>query len=128
MVSENTSTLRRNTEALLEASREVGLETSIEETKYMVMSHHQNAGQSHSLLTANKSFENVPKFRYLETIVTNQNCIHQEIKIKLNEVNGCYHFVQIFLSSHLLSKNFQIKMYITIIVTVLHGHETWSLI
>jgi hypothetical protein len=34
---------QKNTETLLEASREVGLEVNIEKTKYMVWSHHQNS-------------------------------------------------------------------------------------
>jgi hypothetical protein len=37
----------------------------------MVTSHHQNAGQKHNLLTDNKFFENVTKFKHLETKVTN---------------------------------------------------------
>jgi hypothetical protein len=36
--------IMKKTEALLEASREVGLEINAEKTKYMVVSHHQNAG------------------------------------------------------------------------------------
>jgi hypothetical protein len=35
------NTIKRNTEALLEASREVGLEVNTEKTKSMVVSHHQ---------------------------------------------------------------------------------------
>jgi len=56
---------------LLEASREVGLEVNTQKTKYTVMAHHQNAGQNHNLLVANKSFGNVARFWYLRTTVTN---------------------------------------------------------
>jgi hypothetical protein len=44
-----------------------------EKTKYMVMSRHQNAGQNHNLLTANKYTESLAKFNYLGTTATNQN-------------------------------------------------------
>jgi hypothetical protein len=37
-------TIQRNTEALVVASNEIGLEVNAEKTKYMVMSGDQNAG------------------------------------------------------------------------------------
>jgi hypothetical protein len=43
-----TNTMRKNTEALLQASREVGVKVNTEKTKYMVMSHHQNGGHNHN--------------------------------------------------------------------------------
>jgi hypothetical protein len=54
----------------------------------MVMSHHQNAGQNHSLLIDNKCFENMAQFKYFRTTGTNQNCIHKEIKSRLNMGNA----------------------------------------
>jgi hypothetical protein len=115
---------------VLEASREVGLEVNTEKTKYMVVSHHRNVGQSHCLLNANKSVENVAKFKYLGITITNQNCIHKQIWRSLNMGNACYHSVQSLLSSYLLSKNIKIKIlvYRTIILpVVLYGCETWCL-
>jgi len=44
MVSENTNTTKKNKEALLEVSTEVGHELTTQETNYMVMSRHQKAG------------------------------------------------------------------------------------
>jgi hypothetical protein len=82
------------------------------------MSRRQTTGQNHYINVGNKSFENVAKSKYLETMLTNQNCIHEEIRSRLNSVNACYHAVQNRLSSRLLSKNVKIKTYKTIILHV----------
>jgi hypothetical protein len=42
---DNTDTIKRNTETLTDASKEVGLEVNTEKTKYMLPSRHQNPGQ-----------------------------------------------------------------------------------
>jgi hypothetical protein len=47
MLGDNINAVKRNKEALLYASKEVGLEVSTCKTKYMLMSRHQNAGQNH---------------------------------------------------------------------------------
>jgi hypothetical protein len=98
-------TIKKNTETLIGASKEVGLEINLEKTKYMLLSRHQNVGQIREIKIANRSFENVSQFKYLGTTVTNQNLIQEEIKRRFNSGNACYHLAQNLLSSRLLSKN-----------------------
>jgi hypothetical protein len=99
-----------------------------EKTKYILMSRSQRIGQKHSIKRGNRSFEYVEKFEYLGTTLTDQNCMYEEIKSRLNSGNACYHTVQSLLSSHLLSRNVKVKIYKTIILpVVLYGCETWSL-
>ena len=52
-------TLKENTEALVAATREIGLEASADKTKYMVMSQDQNAGWIQSVRIDNSTFERV---------------------------------------------------------------------
>src|SRR5215469_9305354 len=94
----------------------------------MTVSRDRNAGRIHSMKTDNSSIEKVEEFKYLGTTITNQNSIQEEIKSRLKLGNACYYSVQNLLSSSLLSKNFKIKIYRTIILpVVLCGCETWSL-
>jgi hypothetical protein len=68
------------------------------------------------------------KFQIFGYNTTDQNCMNKEIKSRLNSENAYYHSVQSLLSSHLLSRNVNVKIYKTIILPdVLCGCETWSL-
>jgi hypothetical protein len=88
----------------------------------------KKAGQKHGIKIANRSFEDVATFKYLGTTLTDQNCMQEEMKSRLNSGNACYHSVQSLLSSRLLSSNVKVKIYKTIILpVVLYGCETWSL-
>jgi hypothetical protein len=64
--------MKRNTEALLHAEKEVGLEVNAKKTKCISMSCHQNV-EHYNLMTANKSFRNVVNLKYLETLLTKKN-------------------------------------------------------
>jgi hypothetical protein len=63
MLAENINAIRKNTEALLEANLEVCLKVNSRKNKYMSVSHYHNVGQNQHVLIANKSFENVAKFK-----------------------------------------------------------------
>jgi ribosomal protein S2 len=111
--------MKKSTETLIDASTDIGLEVNAERIKYMLLSHHQNAGPNHDTKIANRCFENVAQSRYLGTTITNQNLIQEEIKRRLYSGNSCYHSVQKLLSSRLLSKNIKIRIYKTVSLPVI---------
>jgi hypothetical protein len=115
--------MQRNTEAVLDASKEEGLEINSEKNKCMLISR-KKVGQKHSIKIANRSFEGVAKFKYLRTTLTDQNCMQEETKF-----GNAYHYsVQSLLPSRVLPRNVKVKIYKTIIPpVVLCGCETWSL-
>jgi hypothetical protein len=59
-----TYAIKKNTKALLDSSKEVGIELNAEKTEYMSMYSHQNTVQSLNIKIANKSFCDVAKFEY----------------------------------------------------------------
>jgi hypothetical protein len=46
----------------------------------MLLSRHQNAGQNYNIKIANRSFENMARFKYLGMTVISHNLIEEEIK------------------------------------------------
>ena len=84
---------KKNAQALVVASKEIGLKENVDKSKYTVMSQDQNTRRSHNVKIDNSSFERVEEFKYLGTISTNQNSIQEEIKPILKSRNACYRSV-----------------------------------
>jgi hypothetical protein len=73
------------------------------------------------------SFEVMAKCQCLGTTLIDDNCRHDETKSRLNSRIVYYHSVHSLSSSHLVSRNVKVKIYKTIILTVVLC-ETWSVI
>jgi hypothetical protein len=56
LLGDNIDTIKKNTENLIDASKEVGLEINVEKTKYMLLSHHPNVCQNQDIKIANRLF------------------------------------------------------------------------
>jgi len=97
-------TIKKNTEALLVCSKQIGLEVNVNKTKYMVISRDQNTGRSHNIKIDNSSLERVEEFKYFETSLTYQHFIQEDIKSRLKSGNAFCNSVQNLWSSGWLSK------------------------
>ena len=80
LLGNNTGTIKKNTQTLTDTSKEVDLEVNTNKTKYMLLSHQQNAAEKHDKKKGDRCCENVAQFTYLGTLITNQNLIQEEIK------------------------------------------------
>jgi hypothetical protein len=69
---------------------------------------------------------NVADLKYLRAMLTNQNCMHKEIKSRLNLGNAGQHLVQNPSSAYILSKNIKIEICRTISLPVVYWCGTWS--
>jgi hypothetical protein len=59
LLRDNVDTVNKNTEALIDAGKEVDLEIDVEKTVCMLLSRHQNAGQNRDKKIAESLFEYV---------------------------------------------------------------------
>jgi hypothetical protein len=65
-LGDNVDTIKKTTETLIDANKEVGLEVNAEKSKYMLPSRLQTTGQNHDMKIANRSFGNVAQFSIWE--------------------------------------------------------------
>jgi hypothetical protein len=90
LMAGNINTTKRKIESVLSSGKEAGREVNSEQTKHTQMPRRQDGSQNHNIKIANRSFENLAKFKYFGTKLTNQNCAQEEIKCTLNSANACY--------------------------------------
>jgi len=128
LLGDNKETLIDNTKTLLDRTKKLGLQVSVEKTKYMVTDRIQNIHNSGNLVIRDKMFERVSNFKYLGSILNQTNEIREELKKRINLGNACFYSVNKLLGSRVLSKRLKIRVYKTIILpVVLYGSEAWSL-
>ena len=74
-------TVKENAEALVAATKEIGLEVNAHKTKYMTVFRDQNAGQINSMKMDNNPINRVEEIKYLGTTLTNQNLFRKKLRV-----------------------------------------------
>jgi hypothetical protein len=73
LLGDDIDAIKKTTEPLSDASKEVVLEINVVKTKYMLLSRHQNVGQNRDVKIGDRSFINVSQLKYLGRTVANKN-------------------------------------------------------
>lgn len=74
-------------------------------------------------------FKRVNQFKYLGSVITQNNDILTEISMRLQSSNKCFYGLNKIFRSRAISKNLKVRMYLTLLKpNVLYGAEIWSLI
>ena len=93
LIGDDIRTIERNADVLLNACKNISSNPG--KTKYMEVGHHRDMMTNEHIRIDSNSYEKVKTFKYLGSLVTNQNFIQEEIKCRLKAGNSCHYSVQV---------------------------------
>ncbi|KAL4113922.1 hypothetical protein QTP88_017474 [Uroleucon formosanum] len=113
---------------LMKASKQMGLSVNQEETKYMLLSRKTKSEENMKDLEVDGlTFQQVSSFKYLGVNVNNTNCMHEEIKLRLQSANKAYFAMLSLFKSRFLSKKTKEKLYTIYLRPIAtYGCNTWA--
>ena len=91
--------------------KDIGLAVNTWKTKYMEIRRHGGVIVNEHMRIGSNSYKKVKTFKYLGSLLTNQNSIQEEIKYRLKQ--EIHVIIQSKFSCLLFSKNSKIKIYKT---------------
>ena len=92
-------TIERNADVLLNACKDISLVVNIGKTKYKEAGHYWGIMANEHIVVDSNPYVKIETIRYADSLLANQNSIHEEIICRLQTGNSCYSSVQTFLSS-----------------------------
>jgi hypothetical protein len=95
---------------LLNACKDIGSAVNTGKTNYMPVECHRGKLAIEYITVGSNSYEKAKTFKYLGSLLTNQNSVHEEINYILKAGNSYYYSVQTLLYSLLLCKNLKMKI------------------
>ena len=71
--------------------KDIDLAINTEKTKYMEIGCHGGMIANEYIRIGSNSYEKVKTFKYVSSLVTNQNSVQDKIKCRLKAGNSCYY-------------------------------------
>lgn len=128
LLEEILSALKSLFEQLQKMASKVGLQINETETEYMVVSRQETIGIYPSLEVTNYVFNRTKQFKYLGSVLTENNEIERKISARINAGNKSFYELQKLLRSRSLSSDLRIQLYITLLRSIIiYRAETWLL-
>ena len=87
LIGDDIRTVEINADVLLNAYKDIGLAVNIGKTKYMEIGRHRGIIANAHIKIGSNSYGKVKTFKYLGSLLTNQNYIQEEIKCRLKARN-----------------------------------------
>ena len=77
LIGDDISTIERNADVLLNACKDIGLAVNTGKTKYKEIRRHRGMIANAHIKIGSNSYEKVKTFKYLGSLLTNQNSIQE---------------------------------------------------
>ena len=87
LIGDDIITIERTAVVLLNACKDIGLAVNTGKTKYMEIGLHRGMVANEHIRISSYSHEKLKSFKYLGSVVTNQNSIQDKIKCRLKAGN-----------------------------------------
>ncbi|KAL4153967.1 hypothetical protein QTP88_001800 [Uroleucon formosanum] len=129
LLGDDIETINRLGKKLIKAAEKVGLTVNDDKTEYLTVSRNsRNYRLGQHIELEGHIFKKVSQFKYLGSIITQDNELKTEVSSRIQLANKGYYGLEKVLKSRTLSKNLKIRMYMTLLrPIVMYGSETWAL-
>ncbi|KAL1447571.1 hypothetical protein WDU94_012383, partial [Cyamophila willieti] len=117
LISETKEDLIKMTEEFGKIAAKIGLKISIDKSEYMTCG--RNNESTLPLVVNDQTFKKVKTFKYLGSLINDQNDKSVEIQARINAANKAYFSLQQVMKKRSLSKTFKIRLYRSNIIPVL---------
>jgi hypothetical protein len=111
----NQEQLKSQSKNLIENSKRLGLEINTEKIEYIVVQRKGPINIQNKWLEVDHRFRRAQQFKYLGVILTQQNDVYSEVKVRIQAGNKCYFSLAKLLRSRLFFTNLKIQLYRTLI-------------